>query len=120
MSSSVVIPKKKTKAYDSAKYVLDLRARRKESGFQLVHWYVHELAYSALAEAAKREDRNIQQYVTQNIWKLIPEELHPKSIPADSLILPKHKKVRLSIRIQPKPKDQEKLVLQDGLVHDSK
>jgi hypothetical protein len=111
---------KKEQVYDAAKYVLDLRARRKALGFELRHWYVHDLAYEALAKAAERENRKIQQYVTLNIWKLIPEDLRPKEIPVDSLILPKQKKVRLHLTIKPKIKGSKTLVLQDGLIHDHK
>jgi hypothetical protein len=103
-SSAPVAPKKKAKGYDPAKYVNELRARRKELGFDLVHWYIHFLAYDALAKAAAREDQKIQQYVSLNIWKLVPEDLRPKKIPMDSLILPKHKKVKLNLKIRVKPK----------------
>jgi len=57
-----------------------------------------------LAKAAAREDQKIQQYVSLNIWKLVPEDLRPKKIPMDSLILPKHKKVKLNLKIRVKPK----------------
>ena len=103
-SSAPVPPKKKAKLYDSAKYINDLRARRKELGFELVHWYIHQSALDALAVAATRENRKIQQYVSLNIWRLIPEDLHPKNIPVESLILPKQKKVRLNLKIRVKPK----------------
>jgi hypothetical protein len=103
-SKGPVTSKKKAKLYDSAKYLNDLRARRKELGFEIVHWYVHTSALNALGAAAKRENRKIQQYVSLNIWKLIPEDLHPKNIPVESLILPKHKKVRLNLKIRLKPK----------------
>ena len=105
MPSSAPVPsKKKAKLYDSAKYINDLRARRKELGFELVHWYVHKSALDALAVAATRENRKVQQYVSLNIWKLIPEDLHPKEIPVETLILPKQKKVRLNLKIRLKPK----------------
>jgi hypothetical protein len=103
-SSAPEPPKKKAKLYDSAKYLNDLRARRKELGFELVHWYIHQSALDALAQAATRENRKIQQYISLNIWRLIPEDLHPKEIPVETLILPKHKKVRLNLKIRLKPK----------------
>jgi hypothetical protein len=105
MSSPVPVnPKKMSKGYDPAKYVNELRARRKDLGFELVHWYIHALAYSALAAAAERENRAIQQYVILNIWKMIPEDLHPKEIPAETLMLPRQKQVRLNLKIRVKSK----------------
>jgi hypothetical protein len=111
---------KKEQVSDAAKYVLGLRARRKELGWELRHWYIHDLPYAALEKAAARENRKIQQYVALNIWKLIPEDLRPKEIPAESLTMPKQKKVRLHLKIRTKATGREKLVLQDGLIHNGK
>jgi len=104
MSSAPVPSKKKTKVYDSARYVNQLRARRKELGFELVHWYVHQSAIDALAVAAKRENRKLQQYISLNIWNLVPEDLRPKEIPVEELVLPKQKKVRLNLKLRVKSK----------------
>ena len=105
-SASVAPKKKAARTYDHAKYATDLRSFRKELGYTLVHWYIHETAYNALIKAAEREDRKIQQYVSLNIWNLVPEDLRPKVIPMDSLILPKKKKVRLTLKIPGKPKKE--------------
>jgi hypothetical protein len=100
MPSSAPVAPKKSKIPHPADYVRELRARRKEQGFVQVHWYIHESAYQAIVEAAGRDKRKVQQYVLLNVWKMVPEDLRPKDILEEPILIPKKKKVRLNLKIR--------------------
>jgi hypothetical protein len=99
-SSAPAVPHKAKMAQDNTDYARSLRSRRKEQGFELVHWYIHHSAYEAIAKAAARDNRNVQQYVTLNIWQMVPEDLRPEDIGELPIVIPKKKRVVLNIKVQ--------------------